>query len=58
MANKNTLRKRRAMEKTYKRGCPCMTEKNERFRPKLDQHAQIQVQRIREISEKLYAQSA
>lgn len=58
MANKNTLRKRRSLEKTYKRKYPCMTENNERFRPKLDQHAQIQVQRIREISKKLYAQSA
>lgn len=54
MANKNTLRTRRALEKTRKRGYAVNSNNQNRFSPSLDKESQELVEDIRRQTRKLY----
>jgi hypothetical protein len=58
MANKNTLQKRRMMEKTYKRGVALVTFNNNRWKGEKVANYNEVVAEIRETTKRLYGRSA
>ena len=54
MANKKTLRNRRAMEKSNKRGIAINSDNGGKFRPHLTPDMQKQVLRIKAESRRIY----
>jgi hypothetical protein len=58
MANKNTLRKRRMMEKTYKRGVALSTSNEYRWKGEKVANYNEVVAEIRDTTRRLYGRSA
>lgn len=57
MANKNTLRNRKAKEKEYKRGCAVDSNRNGKWVPKLSKEEKESVLEIRRLTKKIYGGS-
>lgn len=58
MANKNTKARNRANRAKVKRGAPCHTDRQGKWRPILTPEMVKQVTAIREQSKRVYGQSA